>query len=73
MFSCVRLFATLWTVAQQAPLVHGISQARILVCCHFLLQGIFLIQGLNLWLLYLLHSQEDSFTNEPPGKPQGEY
>ena len=29
-FSCVQLFATLWTVARQAPLVHGILQARIL-------------------------------------------
>ena len=28
--SHVRLFATLWTVARQAPLVHGISLARIL-------------------------------------------
>ena len=26
----VRLFVTPWTVAHQAPLVHGISQARIL-------------------------------------------
>ena len=34
--------------------VHGILQARILsigVGCHSLLQGIFLIQGLNLGLL----------------------
>ena len=29
-FSCVRLFATLWTVASQAPLALGILQARIL-------------------------------------------
>ena len=29
-FSSVQLFATLWTVAHQAPLVHGILQARIL-------------------------------------------
>ena len=27
-FSRVRLFATPWTVAHQAPLVHGILQAR---------------------------------------------
>ena len=26
--SCVRLFANPWTVACQAPLVHGIFQAR---------------------------------------------
>ena len=35
--------------------------------CHFLLQGIFLTQGLN---LCLLHWQVDSSTTEPPGKPQ---
>ena len=29
-FSRVRLFATPWTVARQAPSVHGILQARIL-------------------------------------------
>ena len=29
-FSCVRLFTTLWTVAQQAPLSVEILQARIL-------------------------------------------
>ena len=29
-FSCVRFFATLLTVAHQAPLVHGILQERIL-------------------------------------------
>ena len=28
-FSCVPLFATLWTVAHQTP-IHGILQARIL-------------------------------------------
>ena len=33
--------------------VHGISQARILEWgCHFLLQGVFLTQGLNLGLLH---------------------
>ena len=41
------------------------------VGCHFLLQGIFLIQGLN---LCLLHWQAGFFvfvflTTEPPGKP----
>ena len=47
--------------------VRGISQARILrVGCHFLLQGIFLTQGSN---LYLLSSQAIFFTTVPPGKP----
>jgi len=34
--------------------------------CHFLLQGIFLTQGLNPGLLDL---QADSLLSEPPGKP----
>ena len=29
-FSHVRLFVTLWTVAHQAPTIHGILQAKIL-------------------------------------------
>ena len=59
---------------------HGLSTTRLLcpwnfpdkntgVGCHFLLQGIFPIQGLNLGLLRLLHWQADSFTTVPPGKP----
>ena len=49
---------------------HGLWPARLLcpwdfpgkntgVLCHFLLQWIFLIQGLNIWLLHLLHWQTD--------------
>ena len=57
--SHVRLFATLWTAACQVPLSMGVSQARILErVCHFLLQGIFLTQGLNLGLLCLLHCRQ---------------
>ena len=42
-FSYVRLFATLWTVAHQAPLVHGDSPGKNTgVGCHALLQGVFL-------------------------------
>ena len=41
--------------------VHGIFQARILERgCHFLLQGIFLTQGLKPCLLHLLHWQASS-------------
>ena len=36
---------------------------------HFMLQEIFLTQGLNPRLLCLLHWQADSFTTMPPGKP----
>ena len=47
--------------------VHGISRARVLEWgCHFLLQGIFPAQGLNLGLP---HSKwMDSLLSEPPGK-----
>ena len=50
--SCVRLFATPWTVAYQAPLCMGFSSTRTRVGCHFLLQEIFPTQGLNLGLLH---------------------
>ena len=43
--------------------VHGISQARNGVGCHFLLQGIFLTQGMN---LHLLHWQAGSLPLELP-------
>ena len=55
--SCVCLFATLWTVARQAPLSIGLSRQeywRRLPCP---LQGIFLTQGSNQHLLHLLHWQ----------------
>ena len=70
-FSCVRLFATLWTVARQAPLSMEILQARILewVAMPSLLQGIFLTQGLNPHLLCLLHWQVSSLPLVPLGKP----
>ena len=38
--------------------------------CHFLLQGIFLIQGSNLHLLHLLHWQASSLPLAPLGKPR---
>ena len=42
--SPVRLFATPWAVAYQAPLSMGFSRQ---MDCHFLLQGIFPAQGFN--------------------------
>ena len=39
------------------------------VGCHFLLQGIFPTQGLNLSLLCFLHWQVHSLPLAPPGKP----
>ena len=50
-FNCVRLFATPWTIACQAPLSMGFSR-NTGVGCHFLLQGIFPTQGSNPGLLH---------------------
>ena len=57
--SCLS-FATPWTVAHQAPLSMGFSRKNTGGSCHFLLQGIFPTQGLNLSLLGLMHWQADS-------------
>ena len=38
-FSCVQLFATLWTVAHQAPLSWDFPGKNTGVGCHFLIQG----------------------------------
>ena len=43
-------FATPWTVAHQAPLYWDFPGKNTGVGCHFLLQGIFLTQGLDLHL-----------------------
>ena len=45
-------FATLWTVACQAPLPLEFPRQATGVSCHFLLQRIFLTQGSNLSLLH---------------------
>ena len=69
-FSRVRLFATpSWTVAHQAPLSMGSPGKNTGVGCHFLLQGIFLTQGLNPGLLHLLHWRVCSLPLAPLGKP----
>ena len=54
MHSHVRSFATLWTVAQQAPQSMGFSGKNTGMGYHALLQEIFLVQGSNLHLLCLL-------------------
>ena len=57
---------------------HGLQPTRLFcpwafpgkntgVGCHFLLQGIFVTQGLNPWLLGLLHWQAGSLPLTPPG------
>ena len=69
--SCVWLFATLWTVARQAPLPMGLSGKNTGVGCHALLQGIFPTQGLKLCPLHLLHWQAGSLPEAPLGKLLG--
>ena len=51
--------------------VHRIFQARILECRYFLLQGIFLTQWSNPYLLGLLHWQLDSLPLSHMGSPLG--
>ena len=69
LFGCVRLQ------------LHGLSSTRLSLCpwdspgqntragCNFLLQGVFLSQGLNLHLLRLLHCHAGSLPLAPSGKP----
>ena len=70
---CARLVTQLYPILLWP---HGLPPARLLcpwdfpgrntgVACHFLLQGIFPTQGLNLGLLYW---HVDSLPSEPPGK-----
>ena len=58
--SHVQLFVTPSTGAHQAPLSMDSPGKNTGVGCHFLLQGIFPTQGLNLRLLWLLRWQADS-------------
>ena len=67
--SCVWLFVNPRTKASQAPLSMDFPGKNSGVGCHFLLQGIFLIQGSNVRLLHLLHWEADSLSAAPPGKP----
>ena len=63
-------FVTPWTVACQAPLGPGKFQGKNTGAdCHFLPQGIFLTQGLNLCLLWLLHWEADSLSLCLLGRP----
>ncbi|XDA72876.1 hypothetical protein R6Z07F_003154 [Ovis aries] len=67
--SRVQLFATPWTVARQAPLSMEFPGKNTGVGCHFLLQGIFLIQESNLCLQRLLHWQAGSLWLMALGSP----
>ena len=55
----LELFVILWMVNPQAPLCPwNFPGKNTGVGCHFLLQGIFLIQGLNPCLLHLLYDRQ---------------
>ena len=69
-FSRVRLFATPWTVAHQAPLSKGFPVKNTGVSCRALVQQIFLTQGLNLHVFCLLHWQAGPVPLAPLGKPR---
>ena len=67
-FSCVWLFATLWTVALQAPRPWDSPGKNTGLGCHALFQGIFPTQWLNPCLMSLELAGR-FFTTALPGKP----
>ena len=69
-FSCIRLFAALWTVAQRVLYSWDSLGTNTGVSCHALLQGILPTQGSNPSLLHLLHWHAGSLPWRPPEKPQ---
>ena len=67
-FSRVHLFATLRGIySSPASLSMGFSKQEYWSGFHFLHQGIFLTQGLTLYLLCLQHCQAGSLPLVPPG------
>ena len=68
--SCVRIFATPWTIACQAPLSVGILQARILDLLPFPPSGDLPNPGVKARSPVL---QADSLPSESPGKPTFTY
>ena len=76
-FVCMCVYVVNYSVVSYSLRSYGLYPARLLSLwnfpgkntCHFLLQEIFLIQGLNLHELGLLHWQMDSLPLVPPGSP----
>ena len=68
-FSHVRLFATLWTTAHQAPLSMGFSRQEYWIGLPFPSPGNLPDSGLNPRLFHLLHWQLDSLPLEHLGIP----
>ena len=66
-FSCVWFVVTLWTVTHQAPLSMGFSRQEYWSRLPFPSPEVFLTQGPNLYLLYLLHWQAGSLPLTLPG------
>ena len=66
--SCLTL-CNLMDLACQPPCPRDSPGRNTGVGCPTLLQRIFLTQGLNLSLLFLLHWQAGSLPLAPPGKP----
>ena len=73
LLSRVRLFATLWTVACQVPLSMEFPGKNTRVGCHFLLQEIFLTQGLKLHLFKSPTLAGGFFTTSTTWKPEQEW
>ena len=65
----VLLFATLWTVAHQAPLSMGFPGKNTRVGCHFPLQGNLPNPGTEPRPPVSPALAGGFFTSEPPGKP----
>ena len=60
--SPIWLFCKLMECGLPGSSIHGFPSKNAKVGCRFLLQGIFLTQGLNPYLTNLLHWQEDSLS-----------
>ena len=69
-FSHVQFFITLWTIQPTRLFCPWASRGKnTRVDCHFLLQGIFLTQGLNLSLLHLWHCRQVLLLLSHQGSP----
>ena len=69
-FSHVRLCATLWTVARQAPLSMGLSRQEYWSGLPCRPPGDLPDPGVEPRSLHLLHWRAGSLPGAPPGKPQ---
>ena len=67
MYCPIQLSAPPWTVSTRLLCPWNFPAKNTGVGCHFLLQGIFLIQVSNVHLLHLLHWQVDSLPLSPLG------